>query len=362
MSWNPQTDVIDAYQTRYHTSHNGIGAESGDHIICDRGGVILPKTSSDASVRVTNIGSDSVGVGAADPVAGGESNTVDPHSSVLYVTAGTSWHTMEGRPALQAVFDGAQFYVMEAAIGERIVQYNIPTPYDLRAWTVTETLAHPSTYPADEDAIRFNDTGDKFYIGSHIDNTVYEYSLSIPYSLNTASQVASKDFGIALGGISWDPTGTTLYVSNANTTNVSSYDCSIAFDVTTASHSSDASLGRHGIGWNDDGTRMYMGGGDSVNYDAVQFDLSTAYDITTASQSATIDPSSGGFIQDVGFTPDGSTLYVNSSGTGNGARNRVEVFECSTPFDISTASSLYKIKLGDDFAGSSVFNREPQYE
>jgi DNA-binding beta-propeller fold protein YncE len=191
--------------------------------------------------------------------------------------------------------------------------------------------------------IAFNNDGSKMYMVGNTNNSVYEYDLSTEFDLSTASydsvsfSVASQDTSPL--GIAFNNDGSKLYIVGAANDSVYQYTLSTPFDLSTASYDSVSFsvTGQDttplGIAFNNDGSKMYMVGDttDSV----YQYTLSTPFNLATASYDnvsfdvAGQDTSPSG----IAFNSDGSKMYI--LGYSN---DTVFQYTLSTPFDLSTAS------------------------
>jgi len=176
--------------------------------------------------------------------------------------------------------------------GSTVQSYDLPEEVLFRASTLNSFDASGQTSSA-EDITWNNDSadtdGDKFYIVSSGDSTVYSYTASTNYDITTLSTANSFD---------------------------------------TSGQDSDPS----GIAFNSDGTKMFIAGRSSSTI--YSYTLSTGFDITTTSTANTLDVSSDvGTVSDISWDNDGSQLYVSDS-----ANSDIVFYSCSTNYDISTAS------------------------
>jgi hypothetical protein len=149
---------------------------------------------------------------------------------------------------------------------------------------------------------------------------IYQYTLSTPWDVSTASYTSSSPYLSALGGsanpiaLNFKPDGTVFYISNSSDTYIYEYSLSSAWDITTATYTnkrfqtSGQTYGPQGLSFKTDGSKMYIGGG-SVTY---QYTVGTPWDISTASyasksfNSGTQDNNQ----RDSFFRPDGLVFYI----------------------------------------------------
>lgn len=201
-----------------------------------------------------------------------------------------------------------------------------------------------------------------FLAGQGSSQTVYQYTLTVPFDLSTAS-FASKSLSVAgqqsvLLGIWIDSTGTRLIISGANPDNVHSYTMSTPWDLATASFDSITfSLSGQADSVQDvwlspDGLRMFVADGGAVD-NIFSYTLGTALNVSTAVfDNKSISVSGLDTIaRDVCISPDGSLLFYAGAST-----DKIFQFALSTPFDIATAvnTGLELFTGGEDISLSGV--------
>jgi len=110
-------------------------------------------------------------------------------------------------------------------------------------------------------------------------------------------------------GIAWNDDGSRLYEVGFNSDRIYQYTVSTPYDIATASFSTDIPTQDSfatDIAWNDDGSRLYeVGRGSDRIY---QYTVSTPFDIASASFSTDI-PTQDSFATDIAWNDDGSRLY-----------------------------------------------------
>ena len=189
----------------------------------------------------------------------------------------------------------------------------------------------------------FKPDGTKFYIIGTTNKTVYQYSCSTAWNINTASY-DNKSFNVTAQdglpvGLFFKPDGTKFYMIGISTDAIYQYSCSTAWDVSTASYDNISfsivtqENDSRGVFFKPDGTQFYVVG---VTNDTVyQYSCSTAWDISTASyigksfSVATQDGAPSALF----FKSDGTKFYM----LGNN-NDTVYQYSCSTAWDVSTAS------------------------
>jgi DNA-binding beta-propeller fold protein YncE len=229
------------------------------------------------------------------------------------------------------------------AASDSVYQYTLSTPFDLSTASydsVSFSVASQDTSPY---GIAFNSDGSKMYMLGRDNDSVFQYTLSTPDDLSTASydsvsfSVAGQDatpFGIAFNN-----DGSKMYILGFSNDTVFQYTLSTPFDLSTASYD-NVSFSVAGqetqpfdIAFNNDGSKMYMVG---LTYDSVfQYTLSTPFDLSTASYDSVSFSVNAQDTQPYGiaFNTDGSKMYMVGA-----ANDSVHQYTLSTPFDLSTIS------------------------
>jgi len=187
------------------------------------------------------------------------------------------------------------------------------------------------------------DSGAKMYLASNnlSDNeTVYEYDLSTPYDVSTASY-SSNSFGdptsANIRGMGWRANGASWIRDSTAQQRFYQFDCSTAWDISTSSETANFDYSGTQAGgmtciWGDSGSQVnsLVTGGTIYTYNA-----SSAYDITSLSDaSQTFDCSSFDNVgQSIAWNTDGTKLFYLGS-----QNNNVYTIDCSTPWDVSTGT------------------------
>jgi DNA-binding beta-propeller fold protein YncE len=218
--------------------------------------------------------------------------------------------------------DGTKMYMLGIAT-DRIYSYNLSTAYDITTTpgaAASFTISGQSTVP---EALIFNNDGTKMYVADRASLTIYQYSLSTAYQVNTASasydsvslDVSSQEPS-GFTGISFNNDGTKLYTLGYGSDNVHQYSLSTAYDLSTASYASisfsvaSQDTIPYDIHFNNAGTRMLILG--SANDSIYQYSLSTAFNVSTASYDSVSFSVVGQDNQPLGitFNNDGTKFYL----------------------------------------------------
>lgn len=194
-------------------------------------------------------------------------------------------------------------------------------------------------------------------------DSVFEFSLSTPYSTSTAtftdsfslnmnnelaynSSNAQTPATISISGIKWNATGTRFYVCDTANSRINQYNCSVAYDISTASYSTTFSTyvkesQPRDVLFNTAGTTMFVLGSGG-NYDQaisapqiVQYTLSTGFDISTATFSKRATVGTDTAVRGLTSNTSGSIFYVSGD-----TDNFTTSYTLSTPFDVGSVVFL----------------------
>ena len=252
--------------------------------------------------------------------------------------------------------DGTKMYVV--AISADIVrQYTLTTPWDVSTASydgVTIGVGGQDTAPFD---LAFSSDGMRMFITGSQHDRIYQYSLTVPWDLDTASYdlvffnlPAASD---SPRGLAFSSDGMRMYVADDGLDFVCQFPLTVAWDLSTATATgmvehdvSDEETNPTGVTFSSDGTRMYVVG---IISDSVwQYSLTTPWDIA----SIIIDTTDANYVapvefdvsdQDtapngITFSSDGTRMYV----IGNSS-DSVWQYSLSTPWDISSAYKPFDV-------------------
>lgn len=188
--------------------------------------------------------------------------------------------------------------------------------------------------------VSFSPDGLKMYIIGNINDSVYEYNLSTAWVVSSA--VYSVSFNVTSQettpfGIFFRADGLKMYVVGSTSDAVFQYTLSTPWSIATASYDSISfsvttqEATPHSVFFKPDGLSMYVVGSSSDS--VIQYTLSTAWNVSSATylQSVSItaqEPTSRGMC----FDMNGSRMFI--VGTSDG----VKVYNLSMPWDVTTAT------------------------
>jgi len=168
--------------------------------------------------------------------------------------------------------DGTKLYMIGSST-DAVYQYSLSSAFDLSTISYDSVSFSVSSQETEPNGIVFNNDGSSMYIVGYTNDTIYQYTLSTPYNLSTASY-ASKSFSVtsqetAPQGLAFNSDGTKVFVVGYGTDNVFQYSLSTAYDISTASYDSvsfsvaSENTGPRDIVFNSDGSKMYIPGSNS---------------------------------------------------------------------------------------------------
>jgi len=216
--------------------------------------------------------------------------------------------------------DGLKMYVL-GNTGDDINEYTLTT-----AWLVSSATAVTFFSVASQDGtpngMFFRADGTKMYMVGTTNDTVYQYTLSNPWSVATASY-DSISFSVAAegtpAGLWFKPNGLSMYMVGSTSDAVYQYTLSTAWDVSTATFLQSFSISgqetvANSVVFTNDGSRMFVMGqtGDDVNV----YNLTTPWNISTAT-FVNVFSVSGQDATPTGLyiKPDGTKMYMVGAST-----------------------------------------------
>ena len=334
-----------ALQSATGSNNSGFGYESGYAITSGSNNVILggysgaaaPISATGSNWIVLSDGAGNVrqvinsignaGIGTTAPaaklhVAG---TTIISNVDVLNAT----YDSVSFSVAAQEFFpnslffsaDGSKMFVMGLS-GDDVNEYVLSTPFVVSSATYS-TVFSVAAQETNPEGLFFRADGLKMYIVGRTNDTVYQYALTSPWNVATASY-ESISFSVATQellpyGLFFKPDGLSMYVVGDSNESLHQYTLSTAWNVSTATFLQTLSLATEDvfpqdISFTNDGARMFVLGG--AGYDVNVYDLTTPWDISTASSVGTFSIAAqettptGLYIK-----PDGTKMYV--VGTAN---------------------------------------------
>lgn len=193
----------------------------------------------------------------------------------------------------------------------------------------------------EESGLYFKPDGTKMWIVDNDLAEMFQYSLMTPWDISTASyDNVSKSFSSQDNDstdVFFKPDGTKMYMAGKRNDRIYQYSLSTPWDITTASYDNvsfyigDVESGVFSLYFKSDGTKMYIIG--DTNDRIYQYSLTTAWDISTLNYDGKKSTSPDTFGRGCFLKPDGTKAWI--CGDYN---NKIYQYNLSTPWDISTYS------------------------
>ena len=191
-------------------------------------------------------------------------------------------------------------------------------------------------------ALFFKPDGRKMFVLGNIADGVFQYSLSSPWDISTASydevSFGSSAEDINPHGLYFRDDGLKMFILGGANDRTYQYTLSTAWASSTASYdevsfgSSAEETGPQGLFFKPDGMKAYVIG--VIGISVFQYALSTAWASSTASYDSVSFNSSAedATPEDIVFKPDGTRMYIVGA-----VNDRVSQYLLSTPWDLDTA-------------------------
>lgn len=267
------------------------------------------------------------------------SNWWDVSTATLVTTFSTTATTTSLR-GLTFNNAGTTMYIVESL--SVVKAFDLQTSFDLT--TASYPLKNITAQDGLPRGIAFSTDGSRMFITGDSNNRVYQYDLSIPWMVGTATYVAFISVAAQASvpsSLEFKPDGTKMYLNDYLTENVRQYSLGTPWTISTATFDNVSFFvgtqegSPYGLSFNNDGTRMFILG---VQRDRIyQYDLSTAWDISSATYNSVnlsvvnqeTNPVS------LTFNNDGTNIFI--VGTTN---DKIISYTLSQPFDLSVPASI----------------------
>lgn len=223
------------------------------------------------------------------------------------------------------------------ALQESLTSATYVIPYAIESGIYDNISFNVSSQDTNAYKIIFNSTGSKMYMLGRNSDSIYQYSLSTSYRVDTASyDGVSFSFSTQDSDpldIVFNSDGTKLYIFGNSTRKVYQYNLATAYNIATASYAVKSFSGAaqstsvYSVTFNATGTKMYL-----IGSGIFQYSLSNAYDISTATYDS-ITFTESQLIEHLLFNNDGTRMYLGSS-----SLKQLNQYTLTTPYDISTAT------------------------
>ncbi len=237
-----------------------------------------------------------------------------------YDTISKSVSSQDSAPyALAFNSDGSKMYIL-GYTNDTVFQYTLSTPWNVSTATYDNVSKSVSSQESAPRGVAFNSDGSKMYIVGSVNKTVYQYTLSTPWNVGTATydsvSVSVNSQDSAPYGIAFNSDGSKMYIVGNTNDTVYQYTLSTPWNVGTATYDnvsksvSSQDSSPYGVAFNSDGSKMYIVG--NTNKTVYQYTLSTPWNVGTATYDmVSKDVSSQDSApRGVAFNSDGSKMYI----------------------------------------------------
>lgn len=218
-------------------------------------------------------------------------------STASLLSANISVGAQDSQPVGLAFSPSGRRMYMIGTNTDKVYQYKLSTAFDVSTATYTSksiSIANTSTLgPGDTDPrdVQFHPEGHTMYIVGINRDTVYQYSLSTAWDVSTATY-ASKNKSVSAQdtnpqSIAFGDDGSKMYILGSTNDRIFQYTLSTPWDVSTATYASkflsvaSQENAPQGMAFSNDGKKVLVVG--STNDTVYQYSLSTAWDISTGS-------------------------------------------------------------------------------
>jgi len=214
-------------------------------------------------------------------------------ASASYDSKTLSTSSQDGVP-LDMAFntDGTKVY-MSGAITDRVYQYILATAWDVSTGTTAGSFSFVSQ-DGNGRGIAFNNDGTKLYIAGGNADSIFQYSMSTAFDITTASydsislSISSQETEVM--AIAFGNDGSKFYLIGTTNNSVFEYSLTTPYAINTATYTGTSfSVNSQesypsGLAFSDDGTKMFVCG--YLNNKVYLYNLTTAWDLSTASYSS----------------------------------------------------------------------------
>ena len=269
--------------------------------------------------------------------------------------------------------DGTRLIIVEGAT-DFIEQYTLSTGYDLTTLSYAGNGQRfnsnsGGTGDGQPRGIEFNGDGTKMFVVGNAADEINQYSLSTGFNVKTASFAQKIDITNTVGtgphGMEFSGDGTKIFLNNRGQSvlefHIDAFDIKpLGSVVRTIDISDHLTKSLRGMEFGDDGNKFYVIEADcaSACFDVAkvhEFTLGIAYDVDSFSYEGEFDVLEWEQdAQGLGFSPDGTSMYVLGTNRGdgnhrwNGTGEFIREFELSCPWKLTGTCGEEEVKKSDE--------------
>lgn len=184
--------------------------------------------------------------------------------------------------------DGTQIIVYDQS-NDTIFEYDLSAAYDVSTMSYTGT-SYLTSFEAIPGSVNWNPDGTKLYVQGYGSDSIHRLSASTPYDISTLSEdgvtfdLSNQDGGTYTAVV--QNSGTMMFTCGYFNDSVYQYDLSTPYDMTSATYVRSLSTAAqtatpYGLAFNSAGTKMYV---IAHSEDAIiQYNMTTPWDLSSAS-------------------------------------------------------------------------------
>ena len=240
-------------------------------------------------------------------------------STAIYDSVSRSIAADDGLPiGLFFKPDGTIMYMLGIS-NDRVYQYTLSTPWDINSADSVTFRSILNDAPIATD-LYFNPDGTRMYISDNLNDRILQYTLSTPWNIVTAGSLVTRSISTQENNpqaIHFKPDGTKMYLAGLFNDTVYQYTLSTPWNINSLTYDNVSfSLANQvsnsnpqGVFFKSDGTRMYVL--VDTNDIVYQYTLSTPWDINTATFNSSFSVNSQeNSPTAMYFKPDGTKMYI----------------------------------------------------
>jgi hypothetical protein len=135
--------------------------------------------------------------------------------------------------------DGTKLYTI-GTTSDSVYQYTIATPWDITTATYASKSFSVAAQETSGSGLYFSPDLANMYVTGTLTDTIYQYTIATPGDVSTASY-SGKSYSIAtieggVGTLTFNSDGTKMYTVGTSSYNIFQYDLSVPWDISTASY------------------------------------------------------------------------------------------------------------------------------
>jgi len=257
------------------------------------GSVFEVTPTSDVQVTLSNPAASGTVSGATLLLDGGPSVAYDISNAVY---DSKSFNVSSENVQVNGVAfsnSGTKMFIAGGSAPDTVFQYSLSSAWDVSTSSYDSVSLDVSGQTGTGlNDLTFNNDGTKMYVCSNTPDVVYQYSLTTPFDLSTASYdsvSASVSEAASPQALCFSSDGLKLLVADTGSNRVEPYTLTTPFDISSVSYDGDflnvnpQDTNLHGIAINEDGSKVFVLGRE--NSSVYEYTLTTPNDVTTGTYS-----------------------------------------------------------------------------